>query len=343
MMKLICIFIFFLSTLCTIAQTVVLEKPQIPSPVKKVLFLSDINNINNYKGNITSVFKTKTTYNKDKLIKTLDTITITHIKQNTALKQQLKAKKVIDKIGIDSVAQKSNNTYELYKFDNEAKYMWQQFTLKNNQIIAYLDNGAVTYINKKFEYDKNNRLVKYYNISEYGTDDYVVKIRYTKDGKVKCTKKVDNSDGTIVEITDYNYKNDKLFTICKIYAHYFFNQTDLEIPVEDIVSYKKYETEDTYKKIEEIAFVYNIHKQLSKVIKYNKEFSKKDGVHSEKTQRFTLTHQPNKLIINVDLPQKKQYEYIFDAHQNPIEINGFEFVNNKKVLEEKTTLKIKYK
>ena len=338
-MKSIVLFVFFIMAYSVFAQTVVLEKPEIPSPVKDVLFLSDINN---YKGNVASVFKTKTAYTKDKSIRTFDTLKITPIKQNTALKKQLKAKKVIDKIGIDSIVKINNTTFELYKLDKEANYTWQKVTLKNNLITEYLDNGAVEYVHTTYSYDKFNRLNKIITENDYQVKEIVVGLSM-KDGKIiSKTTLSRNEKGTLVKETSYQYKNNLLVAISSREIQYKFQLTKETLQLLHTLLTSNNYIKEAVIKDSKILFRYNETQQLVNVNKtlYNWYWNK--DKKEKYTQQYSLSYQPNKLIINTIVPAKKQYVYLFDAQENPIEINRFGFNNDKKVLEEKTVFKINY-
>lgn len=339
-MKIIITYLFLLVSFYSVAQIVAVEKPKIPTPEKEVLFFLQENhlfNLDNYKGKIASVFKTKTGYKKDKSIITFDTITFFDKSNNI---KKINKFTFIDKIGIDSVVKRKNKSFSLFKKDADADYMWQEFTAKNNKITEYADNGAVEYLKEKYSYNSKNKLIRIGYSRDYS--NYVVKLTYNKQGKLQNYKMVNNSDGTQVEIIKYNYKNNLLIGVQKMAAHYFFNQTDIDIPVEDIKNYDKYEEDDTFKNVENIRFYYNDKNQLIKAVKHHKKFSEVEGIRFEQTQQFTLTYKPNKLIVNATLPEKKQYVYTFDAQQNPIEINCFSFKNDVKILEEQTQLKITY-
>lgn len=339
-------FVFCMLTFCVTAQALVIEKSEIPSPEKEVLFfLQDnyFNNLDNYKGAIASVFKTTTTYIKDKSTRTFDTLTITSVKQNIALNQLFTSKKLIDKIGIDSVVKKNKNTYELYKFDEESDYTWQRFTLKNNLITEYLDNGAVEYVNTTYSYNTFNRIDKIITKNDYGIKKVILGLT-KNDGKVvgKTVFKK-HPKGTLVIETIYSYKDGLLVAISKNEKLYKFKLTENVLDLLHHFLTTTYYHKKAVLKFYETVFTYNKNKQLIKVVENNSKTYWASLKKENTTKIYNLTYKPNKLIVNTNLPEKKEYEYIFDAHQNPIEISSFGFVNNKKVLAKKTTLKIKYK
>ena len=204
------------------------------------------------------------------------------------------------------------------------------------------DNTPTYYYTTKYTYNKKGLLIRIEKTDDYEYDEHVIKIVYNKRGKVLQVKKVNNSDGTNVEITNYTYENELLTKVETTSAHYFFNQTDLNIPVEDIVNYDKYEQKDTYKIIGRTIFKYNAEKQLLSAETTEKGYSKAEGIRYEEHQRYVMHYERNKIIVNAFLPEKRQFVFTFDRYKNPIQIDSY-VTDNHKWLHKQTLLNIKYK
>lgn len=338
------LFIVLLSTHSLQAQHLIIEKPGGATPEKEALFFlsKELVNPSYYKGDIHAVQKITTLFSPEGNITGIDTTTIYAAKSQKALANQLSLKSVIDRVGIDSIAKRSNGTYELYNIDAAAPYLKTVFILKGNKIIESYDVSATSIYKDYYTYDSNGRLMRIEHADDYNRDEYVLKIKYGKNGKMIHSKKVNNSDGTRVSLTNYVYKNGCLTEVYTTFAHYFFNQTELEIPVEDIASYDQYEVNDTYKSLSKTTFKYNAQNQITRVEKYAKGFSKSEGIFHEEHQVFQLKHLPNKLIVNASLPEKRRYEYQFDTLGNPIAIKSYVIKEQQEWLHKQTILKIDY-
>lgn len=332
-------------SLCAVAQTLVLEKPEMPSPEKEALFFLQnnyYNYLNNYKGNIASVFKKSIGYTKDKAIKTLDSITITSIKQNLFLKEQLNVTKLIDNIGIDSIVKKENNIFELYKFDKEVNNSWQKYTLQNNQITEYLDNGAVEYVNSTYSYDKFNHLYKIIVENDYGIQQIETALTTTDAKIVGKARLKKQGKGTLVTETNYSYKNGLLVEISSSEIYYKFQLKKETLKRLHHLLTTNFYHKEAVLKYNETILTYNKKKQLIKVVE---NISKTYWTNLKKentTKTFNITYKPNKLIVNMNLPEKREYVYVFDEKDNPIKIDSYIIDGNTKWLHKQVIFNIKY-
>lgn len=280
------------------SQTLVLETPEIPSPEKKLLYFlqEDLLSANQLKSNVVTVHKIQKLYNSSGKLLDSDMGTIRINKQPKAVLKQLPFKRVKDKIGIDSLVKKDKYTYELHKIDKDSPYLSSVYILTKDKITAMYDNSATHSYTSKYTYNKDENLIRIDHTDDYGYNNYVVKITYNKKGKVTHVKKLNNTDGTEVDITKYTYKNNLLTKVQTTSARYFFDQTTLKGEVEDIKNFDVYEDDDTFKTIHTTTFSYNAQQRLQKATIHRKGSSKAEGVRFNETETYELSYKTNQLM-----------------------------------------------
>lgn len=319
----------------------VLEKPEFVSPEEKILFFFSKTfffDLHNFYGSIKEVENIHTVYNPDKSIISNDTSKFTarnhHIKN-----ARISKKSIIDHIGIDSISIKGK-TSELFHFDEESDYVYQVYELKNEEIINTVDNTSVQLYNTKYTYNKNKKLIKTVTKNDYGIHE-IETATYNKNNTISSKKKFDTSNGINITTTNYTYKNNLLTEVKKHSVRYFVPLELEKNPIEKI-DYSNYLDGDTFTNLNTIHFTYTVENKLIKVVETSKGFSENDGVNYENTYVFKLDYKSNKLLINVNLPERRTYEYIFDEFSNPEEINLYTVETDKTWLHKKTTFKILY-
>lgn len=336
------------SFFCQISDTeidaknaLVLEKPHFQSPEKEVLFFFSETyflDLDNYFGNVKEVEKIHSIYNPTQQIISSDTLRIESEKK--LLKNlEISSKPILDLIGIDSISKNKEST-QLFHFDEEASYVYTVYELKNEQIIKVSENTSILYYATDYSYDKNQKLIKIATIDDYGVEE-IKTATYNKKGFLKSKNSFDTTDGINVSTIVYSYKNNLLSKVEKKEVLYIL-PLELDKKAIDKIEYANYQNDKTFINSSIISFEYNENNTLCKVEEISTGFSKKEGIQYKNTRTFALSYEPNKLIINANLPEKRIYEYIFDSFKNPKEINLYVVVEHKTWLHKKTTLNILY-
>lgn len=319
----------------------VLEKPEIPSPEKELLFFFSETyffDLHNYSGNVQKVDNVRLVYHPDGRIISADTSSFGY--ENHAFKyRRISRKPIIDHIGIDSISKKGRK-FQLFHFDAHADYMYQVYELKNKKIIGAADNTSVQYYHTDYTYNKNNKLSKAVTKDDYGIHEFEVAL-YNYYDAIIIKRKFKSNDGITVTTTNYSYKNNLLSQVEMYRILYLISLEEEQKPIEKI-NYSNYTDDDTFVNFNTSNFTYNDQNELIKIVETSKGFSENDGVSYEDTKTFTLDHGANKLIINASLPEKRTYEYIFDKLGNPKEINSYVVEKDTTWLHKKTTFKILY-
>ncbi|TXD66225.1 hypothetical protein [Polaribacter glomeratus] len=319
----------------------ILEKPHFPSPEKDALFFFSGTysfDLYTYFGKVKEVQKIHSIYNLAQAIVSSDTVFF-ESKKKYLINLDISKKPIKDLIGIDSVSKKTD-TIQLFHFDEDASYVYQVYELKNEQIINSSENTNVLYYSTDYSYDKHKKLIKIATTDDYGVEE-IETATYDKNGLLTSKNSFDTNDGINVVRTNYTYKN-KLLTKVEKKEVLYFLPTELNKTTIDKIDYSQYENDETFINRTILNFEYHKNNRLHKVEEISSAFSKKDGVQYKNTRTFTLEYQPNKLVIYANLPERRTYEYIFDAFKNPKEINSFIIKKDKTWLHKKTTFKILY-
>lgn len=338
MKKIIFTYILLLSVLYSNAQSI-LKHPELPVPEKELIFFLNDNyflNIDNYKGSIQSVIRNRTLFNSDGTINFVEKDTL----QTTISKILLNNKQVIDKIGIDSIATKTNNEFELYKFDKEEDYLWGVYTLKNNIITEYNYNGAVTYSHTEYKYDDTKNINEIITTNDYGLEK-IERGLTDKNNNLRSKEVFKKLNGFIHTETLYEYKNDLLHTIKTTERHHetALSKLILEHPYH-LITPKLHENSSII--FNTINCSYNSNNKLAEVKKELTIINLSTQKKSIYKEKYSLNYLSNKLIVTATLPNRFESEYVFDSFGNTTQINTYATDNNQKRLQERTDFKITY-